>query len=343
MQAWLENAAGITASELIRMCKKDVDRVREEARYSGVVQHHADYIQEKELVGFKEALAFALEQLLQEMSFLGPELAHSTRLTNEICTVPSVGGEPAVSIVLDIDLPEILEGRGRDRRHASISSSSSASCEPVMPSVFTYSPKRLYDVSQSLFRTSMEDFREQTAIELDQLLASRSKRNAFYPNPRSRLPHANSVALVSSFSLDTISLAPSTKSSRSRRIASKVASCWTAVREGTRGLPVKLTRGRRRRASAFAPSPSSVAAISVLPGSRSLVDLRKPKTSDDPSLPPVPPLPPTLVSDGKYREGASSRHPYLHLNLPSPLILANHHSDRRGSDATVISSDAELC
>ena len=339
MRTWLLNASGITASELISMCKKDISRVHEEVRFSGVTQH-AEYLQEKGLVAFKEALAYALEQLLQEMSFLGPDLAQSTRLTNEICVVPSLGGKPATSIIFDVELPNMTGNGDRNETGRSFSSCSSESDE-AMPSLFTYSPKRLFDVSQALIRTTMEDFKERTAVELEQLLSSQGPRNTFHPDSKSRVPHSNSVALVSSFSLDTISLTQSTKSSRSRRITSKVASYWSALRDGSRSLPTRLASIRRTNA----PSTNSVAAIRVLPGSRSLVDFRKSNSSPGHGMAPVPPLPSGAASaESAKLLSASSRHPYLQLSLPSPLILAKHHTERRGSDATVLSSDAEqLC
>ncbi|KAL5507962.1 hypothetical protein ACEPAH_5580 [Sanghuangporus vaninii] len=209
MRDWLYNMSGFTASDIVQICKDEVEQGRLlSARFSRdhtfaydweeqqQAQHRQQQWQvEAELIDFKEALAKALSRLMCDMCFVGESLETWTYLTRHILDVPSVqvddgssnsssDGEMVPSpvprahmIVFHAEIPDpldtdLLEGES-DLSHLSTSSTSASRSMhgQRMPSVFEFIPRTLFDVVRALAvsQPAREAFRVEATKELDWL------------------------------------------------------------------------------------------------------------------------------------------------------------------------------
>ncbi|KAH8118570.1 hypothetical protein DFH11DRAFT_1503199 [Phellopilus nigrolimitatus] len=261
MRFWLRDMAGISVADLIQVCKDDVKigyrqgfRSSETSRFKSDIESCG----QSSLLGFKDALARALEQLMRNLSFVGRDLPLWTRLTSIVNDVPSVStdGPPAHMIVFHAQMPDDesdseLTHVSHSASFSSETSQSASSAPPEampMPSVFTYTPRRLFDAAQALACSSMADFQRETKLELDRLFVTAASARAecgggglgsrHSDRQRERHTHTNRNALVSSFSLDTLSDAGSEHTSRTRDAVERVRAGWASLKTRARALPM---------------------------------------------------------------------------------------------------------
>ncbi|KAL5530129.1 hypothetical protein ACEPAF_6386 [Sanghuangporus sanghuang] len=226
MRDWLYNMSGFTASDIIQICKDEVEQGRLlSARFSRDHTFACDWEEqqqaqqgqqqrkvEAELIDFKEALAKALSQLMCDMSFVGESLETWTYLTRHILDVPSVqvddgssnsssDGEMVPSspprthmIVFHAEIPDpldtdLLEGES-DFTHLSTSSTSASRNMHglQMPSVFEFIPRTLFDVVRALAvsQPAREAFRVEATKELDWLTSDDRSHTTSHSRARGR-------------------------------------------------------------------------------------------------------------------------------------------------------------
>ncbi|KAL5527680.1 hypothetical protein ACEPAG_6481 [Sanghuangporus baumii] len=244
MRDWLYNMSGFTASDIIQICKDEVEQGRLlSARFSRNHTFACDWGEEEqaqqgqeqqqveaELIDFKEALAKALSQLMCDMCFVGESLETWTYLTRHILDVPSVhvgngssnsssDGELIPSppsrahmIVFHAEIPDpldtdLLEGES-DFTHLSTSSASASrdTHSQQMPSVFEFIPRTLFDVVHALAvsQPAREAFRVEATKELDWLTSG----DRSYTTPHSRARGRLAAVAASSNDLRTGGRAP---------------------------------------------------------------------------------------------------------------------------------------
>ncbi|OCB84836.1 hypothetical protein A7U60_g8056 [Sanghuangporus baumii] len=226
MRDWLYNMSGFTASDIIQICKDEVEQGRLlSARFSRDHTFACDWEEQRqaqqgqqqrqveaELIDFKEALAKALSQLMCDMSFVGEGLETWTYLTRHILDVPSVqvdDGSPNSSsdgemvpsspprthmIVFHAEIPDpldtdLLEGES-DLTHLSTSSTSASRNMHglQMPSVFEFIPRTLFDVVRALAvsQPAREAFRVEATKELDWLISDDRSHTTSHSRDRGR-------------------------------------------------------------------------------------------------------------------------------------------------------------
>lgn len=306
MKAWIRNAAGITVAELLELCKNDVARERSCARFSTSTKHtsySSEWLGDPSLIEFKESFACALEQFLAAMRFI-PLLQRVARLSHQIVTVSAASGQPAHLIILKVDLSDSSSNEDAFSSPAIVADLSQYTRMPsvvpcAMSSAFVYTPRTLFDVSQSLIcNPASAAPRRQAIRELRRLYPS----TAFtYSDQDEHSLCTNRNALVSTFSIDTVPDEPSIKALSPKRSLASLRSWASSV------VPSVPYSKRRSHISTIA-SPSSMLPILENVGPQ----VPRPAKTRAPRR------------ERSYEQLMSSRHPYLHLHLPPPLVFANH-------------------
>ncbi|EJD01456.1 uncharacterized protein FOMMEDRAFT_169573 [Fomitiporia mediterranea MF3/22] len=273
MRNWIYSMSGFTVEDIIQICDDDVRQGRLHFPYSsrhskGYTTEQEEEIRQTALLHFKKALSNALVQFMRNMSFVCESLETTTYLTSKILDVPSVASTPdgppapAHMIVFHAQHPdpsdiELFEDDS-DFTHVSLSSAAHNSHTP-MPSAFEYTPRALFDVAHALAisPSSRAAFREEATQELERLFdagaTARAQRIDIQMNTRKAVPGRLSRALVSSFSIDTVS---DEGRGRQSRAAQRVRKGWAAVKTRARSLRLP-SRSRSRKHSQAQSSPQS--------------------------------------------------------------------------------------
>lgn len=158
---------------------------------------------------FEEALAQSLERLLSQLSFID-SLASKARLCPTIMDIPCVDGAPAHLILLHVEIPD--SSGSVDSQHRSPSAmadfpAQSQSFASTKASL-TYVPMSFFEVSRALVYGLTDQYTRSVERDVERIFAT-SSRPAPFADPTSegddRNPCRNAPALISSFSLDTLS------------------------------------------------------------------------------------------------------------------------------------------
>ncbi|THH06693.1 hypothetical protein EW145_g3903 [Phellinidium pouzarii] len=308
---WLREMAGLSASELIKLCKTDV------ARFHGCtpLPFSQDYAHEFELLlmrnlsidkdeaallKFKLALLSALEQLMRDLAFVGQGLRDLARLSPYVIDVPSIasidGGSPAHLIILRSSAPgqNPAEDPYPDSDFTRVSSSNTGHVISQrlsrvgimpMPSVFVYTPHALFDVAHALVCSApaRDAFRLQTALELERLLQLGPSTNSCTEGEsglREPFQRLQAPALVSSFSIDTVSDADDERPSRARAVVARARAGWMMLARKVRLVRTQSRPGIRRTSNSTMASSVTLTSptaaerrASFYPGAQSTMEL----------------------------------------------------------------------
>ncbi|TDL29733.1 hypothetical protein BD410DRAFT_849519 [Rickenella mellea] len=293
MRDWVRNAAGVSIEDILDMCNEDIsDIVFRRSSLSTEQSSYTSCISERPLgssiLDLQEALTHAIDELLSRFDFI-PRLSSIGKLSSEIVEVPSLQSRAARLIVIKVDLSDAAEpptiiSSCADDRYTRMPRTTG----PALPSTFAYTPKHLFDAAQSIMGNNNITFNRKTLAELDGLYSS-GRRTELPRTPNSVCPHRS--ALVSTFSLDTVIDMQSPKTL-------KTHFSLTSIRSWASSVTTTM------RTQTEPPSPSSM------------------RTVFEHHLPQYPLL--TAQPQRKERrQGKASRHPYLHLRLPPPMIFSN--------------------
>lgn len=209
MRRWLQDVPieVRTAGGLLELCSDDVEKNDEDILMTRLSSILCDCFGEPYLYDFKKALACALEQLLLELNFLEGIPATALLLSPMVVDVPSFGRGPAHLIVFKLDISSTADIDSQPdgviqtvNIMSDCHTSSSGSCKTTTPTTFAYTPRSLFDVSQSIMLGAADDIMTDVAGILKHL----------YPTPPTYAPARRTVlvsdrALVSTFSLDSFS------------------------------------------------------------------------------------------------------------------------------------------
>ncbi|KAI5124828.1 hypothetical protein M0805_005458 [Coniferiporia weirii] len=366
MHAWLRDMAGLSVSELTRVCNDDVAQCHNSPPFfqnrvqvptsrpafdSGVSRERAA------LLKFQEALVSALEQLMRDVAFVGNDLPARARLTPHILDVPSAssidGGSPAHMVVLraratrlglngDLDLGSDFVHISDDaRQHMRFRGDT----PPSTPSVFAYTPRALFDITHALVcsERARSAFRCRAAPELEHILPSRASADTDMDSPDQREESGSDElcrrlppALVSSFSIDTLTDGGADRPSRARVVVERVCSGWTEVLRRVRSVSRTRTRTRstRRAPERTTPNVTIKSASPAFLGTRSAMDLGRADDLVEPSRSYDGPL---FDGEGPATPKGRYTNRYSRRQEPPkpPFVIADHPFARCGTSKEV--------
>lgn len=309
MRDWIRLRAGTSASDLYDMCK----------------DCSSDQAGHPSMIGFLDALASALERLMDDLAFLGFEVVSQAHLNPYVVNVPaaSSGGDMAQMIVLNTHHNDEKDADS-DQTHVNGIKPKNKSTVPPnlsrMPSVFTYTPRSLFDILHSLVSSpSIRDaISLEAAVELDQILGDKpaDKKRKFASNiyhssrsdegpwghQRGRRPHA----LVSSFSIDSATDDSNSTNGNinTTQLVTRVRETWMALKDRTRSIAPRLHRSRSMSRVSIRRVFDSPAASSA-----TLIEAQTPS----------PPLPTYSI--------ATSARSAIELSPPPDTIASKSHLD----------------